>query len=187
MVNSPSGGGPDPGSDAIPGYDAVGNFFKLATGASWYWNIATGVIYGGSSVGLKKIPDGLTKTYLLGEKALAASAVRSVDSEQSNSKLRRRPKHVSRLRLRFARWCYNSYPNAPSQPPPAGDRSWLPVQDRNDDDWNHWGIGQFGSPHTAACYFLMCDGSVQAISYNVDPVIHWKLGNRNDGQSVQLP
>ena len=101
MVNSPSGGGPDPGSDAIPGYDAVGNFFKLATGASWYWNIATGVIYGGSSVGLKKIPDGLTKTYLLGEKCFQPRQYDPSTLSNPTAKLRRRPKHVSRLRLRF--------------------------------------------------------------------------------------
>ena len=69
LSGSCCGSGPDQGSDAIPGYDAVGSFFKT-TNANWYWNIATGVIYGGSSVGLKKIPDGLTKTYLLGEKSL---------------------------------------------------------------------------------------------------------------------
>jgi prepilin-type N-terminal cleavage/methylation domain-containing protein len=180
------GNGPDQGSDAIPGYDAVGSFFKTAN-ANWFWNVATGVIYGGSSVGLKKIPDGLTKTYLIGEKSLQP---RQYDPSTLTNPTRNWGDDQSMYQgydFDSVRWCYNSYPNAPSQPPPAGDRSWLPLQDRNDPNWNLWGIGQFGSPHTAACYFLMCDGSVQPISYNVDPLVHWKLGNRSDGQSVQLP
>ena len=70
MTNVPdccAGGGPPVGSDA-PSYNVLTSYFKPTTNT--YWTIATGVIYGGSTVSLKKIPDGLTKTYLFGEKSL---------------------------------------------------------------------------------------------------------------------
>jgi hypothetical protein len=33
----------------------------------------------------------------------------------------------------------------------------------------------------------MCDGSVQQIAYSVDWQVHWKLANRQDGMSVDIP
>jgi len=193
VANSPAspasccGGGPDAGVDQSPTYDAVASYFKT-TAAHWYWNVATGVIYGRSNVTIKKIPDGLTKTYLIGEKSLQPQQYDP--STLSNSANRNWGDDQSMYQgydFDSARWCYNSYPSAPTTPPAANDRSWTPIQDRNDPDLNHWGILQFGSPHTSAGLFVMCDGSVQAISYNLDGVTHFKLGNRIDGMSVQLP
>ena len=33
---------------------------------------------------------------------------------------------------------------------------------------------------------VFCDGSVQAIPYTIDPVIHDYLGGRNDGHTVNV-
>lgn len=45
----------------------------------------------------------------------------------------------------------------------------------------------FGSAHTGVCNFIMGDGSVQAISSTVDPLLLAHLGCVNDGNSVSLP
>jgi prepilin-type N-terminal cleavage/methylation domain-containing protein/prepilin-type processing-associated H-X9-DG protein len=177
------GGGPPSSSDQTAGFDVVNSYFKTTT----YWTRATGVIYGGSSVGVKKISDGMTKTYLLGEKSLQP---RQYDPSSLTNPTRNWGDDQSMYQgydFDSARWCGNSYPLATSTPPAPSNTAWLPVQDRNDDDWNHWGIGQFGSPHSGACQFLMCDGSVQSISYSISPIVHWKLSNRSDGLDVHVP
>ena len=181
-----AGGGPAPGSDASPTYDVVNSYFR--TTANSYWSVATGVIYGGSNVGLRKITDGLTKTYLLGEKSLQpqqydpltlSAAQRNYGDDQSM---------YQGYDFDSARWCGNSYPNPPSTLPAPNDMNYLPLQDKNDStNLNLWGIVNFGSAHSGACQFLMCDGSVQSISYNINPIVHWKLSNRSDGLDVDVP
>ena len=42
----------------------------------------------------------------------------------------------------------------------------------------------FGSAHTSGFHVVMCDGSVQSISYNIDGLVHMTLGGRNDGLTV---
>ena len=42
----------------------------------------------------------------------------------------------------------------------------------------------FGSSHTAGCHFVLCDGSVRLISFQIDPEIHRRLGNRADGLPI---
>src|SRR5262249_16834990 len=56
-------------------------------------------------------------------------------------------------------------------------------------DWGSgekWGESNFGSQHSGGCYFVMCDGSVQIISYTVDARVKYRLANRHDGQHVEL-
>src|SRR5258708_10086117 len=113
--------------------------------ANYYWSVATGVIYGGSSVGLKKISDGLTKTYLLGEKSLQPQ---QYDPSTLSNPTRNWGDDQSMYQgydFDSARWCGNSFPQAPSTLPAASNTAWLPVQDKNDStNFNQWGIGQFG-------------------------------------------
>jgi prepilin-type N-terminal cleavage/methylation domain-containing protein len=47
-----------------------------------------------------------------------------------------------------------------------------------------FGSQMFGSPHAGAWHAVFCDGSVHSISYDIDYMVHGRLGGRNDGKSV---
>ncbi len=54
---------------------------------------------------------------------------------------------------------------------------------------NRSGVADFfrwGSAHADMFNVAMCDGSMHAINYNIDPTVHRQLGSRNDGTTVDL-
>ncbi len=57
-----------------------------------------------------------------------------------------------------------------------------PLQDRSQYDNGN----AFGSPHAGSVGFVMCDGSVQRISYSIDSTNYLNLGKRSDGNVVSL-
>jgi hypothetical protein len=55
-----------------------------------------------------------------------------------------------------------------------------------DNDQVTAGNHRFGSAHASGCFFAMCDGSVQFVTFDVSPEVHRRLGNREDGEAVSL-
>ncbi|MEM9658968.1 MAG: DUF1559 domain-containing protein [Planctomycetota bacterium] len=60
---------------------------------------------------------------------------------------------------------------------PVEDNMLPPVQDRPGLQLNR----EFGSTHPAVFHMAMCDGSVDSVSYEVAPEVHYARGGRDDG------
>ncbi|MDO4584747.1 MAG: DUF1559 domain-containing protein [Planctomycetia bacterium] len=135
-----------------------------------------GVIYDCSEVTLGEIRDGTTNTYLIGEKYLAPenyefATFTYCDNESlyvgSDSDTGRSCGTIENTQKGRT---FSALP---------------PIQDRS--QYSSGNSVSFGSPHSGALGMAMCDGSVQRVSYSIDPETHALLGARNDGQPAKIP
>ena len=178
-------GGPATGKDQDPTFSPAA-YFHTKT----YWNKSTGVIFGGSTISVRQISDGLSKTYLLGEKCLQPQYY---DPSQFPNYPNRGDDQTmyQGYDQDIVRWAGDPATQNNHVPPTGADTQFQPLHDENHFTGGNpdggWGVANFGSAHSTACYFVMCDGSVHGIAYTVDPAVHWKLSNRSDGYSVELP
>ncbi|MBN1853779.1 MAG: DUF1559 domain-containing protein [Pirellulales bacterium] len=125
---------------------------------------ATGITYLRSEFTMADIPDGTTKTYMLGEKYLdpqwyeepIASSICYGDDEGVLISDERDP----------VRWTEDE----------------LPMQDRV----GLTGTWNFGSAHPGSFFMAMCDGSVQAINYEIAEEVHYVAGGRNDNSEYPV-
>jgi hypothetical protein len=110
-------------------------------------------------VRFKQVIDGLSKTYLVGEKYVnAAHYMIGLD-----------PGDVNPM---FMDPCYGTTRYGGQGLPPHQDNSSMT------------NTRIFGSAHPSTWHAVFCDGSVRAISYDIDPVAHGRLANRHDGLVV---
>jgi prepilin-type processing-associated H-X9-DG protein len=119
----------------------------------------TGISFDFSKVRVQQITDGLSHTYMLGEKNLNADKYTTGSAIGDDQTL------YNGTNQDLARTTH------PNFGPPRQDRPGLE-------------IAVFGSPHAAGCNFAMCDGSVRTISYDIAPDTHRRFGNRQDGLSA---
>ena len=186
---------PPPQSDSTATFNPTA-WFRNPSNAP-YWQNATGVIYAGSTIGVRQITDGLTKTYLIGEKFLQpqqyvpptiASGQRNYGDDQSM---------YQGYDYDSVRWAANiaTMPTTFQVQTDVQQQLLLPpLHDQNDiidpantSAFNSYGAAYFGSAHPTGCFFVMCDSSVHLIPYTVDPLIHYMLANRQDGSQVSVP
>ncbi len=127
----------------------------------------TGVIYSRAGTRLVELSDGASNTYLLGERFLNPEYYadgRSSGNDQGWS--------VGHDFDTFR--CTDYKPNDP-----INSATYSPRRDRTGDITRE----SFGGPHDGF-HMALCDGSVRSFSYTVDPVSHYRLGNRADGETV---
>lgn len=140
----------------------ISQYGKLADGT----NIMTGVSYICSEIGIRRIPDGTSKTYLVGERYIPIRFYESGEWRADNET-----------------WCtgFNN-DNYRTTGWLSGDTivEATPVPD-TETDTNDSYLHRFGSAHASVWNVTMCDGSVQSISYDIDWEVHRDLGNREDG------
>ncbi|MGO9108331.1 MAG: DUF1559 domain-containing protein [Thermoguttaceae bacterium] len=119
---------------------------------------ATGVIVCASEVPLNMITDGLSKTYLLGERYLCPDCYETYDCCDNDQG-----------------WDmgYDWDTSRATEDPPMRDSPGVSGC-----------MNIFGSAHPGVFNMAMCDGSVLKISYEIDAKIHKQLGNRSDGGPI---
>jgi hypothetical protein len=131
--------------------------YKQAPGTGGSSNYPQGVASYKNHVTIAKITDGTTKTLMYGE-----ISKRRADGFQAFNGDNPPSLFVGEVRP-FT-------PNPEPQPAPSG----------------YLDLYSFGSSHAAVVQFAMCDGSVQAISRDIDATILDRMAQRNDGEVYEL-
>jgi type II secretory pathway pseudopilin PulG len=118
------------------------------------------IIYANSIVSIKEIRDGLSHTYLIGEKNLMVDHYK--DGAGMGDTL---PVYGN------SSWDWERSGNVP----PARDRR------------GHDNSTAFGSAHPIGFNISFCDGSACTIKYDIEPVMHQRLSDRSDGKPAVIP
>jgi prepilin-type N-terminal cleavage/methylation domain-containing protein len=123
-------------------------------------NIHHGMIYRHSATEMRQVEDGTTKTYLIGEKYVDRAhyddGADYVDTESIYT-----GGNDDNLRSAHYNW------------PPTPDTPNLL-------NWK-----SFGSAHPGVWQMLMCDGSVQPFTFDIEPEVHCQNSSRNGETCVQ--
>lgn len=122
----------------------------------------TGLSWLKQSVGLSAISDGTSNTLLYGEKYISRELYSSGRDYGDNEMQ------------------YGGFNN-------DNHRSTNPIWRYQQDRSNLISVGSFGSAHSSGANFALCDGSVHTIAYSIDSQVFRYLGNRMDGQTIELP
>jgi prepilin-type N-terminal cleavage/methylation domain-containing protein/prepilin-type processing-associated H-X9-DG protein len=129
----------------------------LPTGWSIYNH--TGMTHVISQVRLAHVLDGLSNTYWVGEKNLMPEHYLTGANGADNGSMYQGHDWDN------MRW---------TAEPPRRDQSGVNEYD------------SFGSAHANGVNFVMCDGSVRTIPFSISAAVHANLGNRQDGESVDI-
>ncbi len=123
------------------------NFSTVPTGIFSYWAFHR----------IKEITDGLSKTYIIGEKYVRPEYYEDGRDAGDDQNMYH---GLDRDNLRW------------------GSKNVPPLQDT-------FGVSNtcgFGSAHPGVFLMSFCDGSVHGISFTIDPVMHGRFANREDGE-----
>jgi prepilin-type N-terminal cleavage/methylation domain-containing protein/prepilin-type processing-associated H-X9-DG protein len=156
----PSRRSPQTLSIAIPGYF---NGDTVTTAPCDYaasnWEI-TGVVQQYQPIRIADITDGTSNTLLLGDKRVNLQFLGQPQKDDDMGYASGWDSDIIRL---------TTLPPGPDYSAPTGD-----------------GERRFGSSHPGRFNSVFADGSVQSISYSVDPTVFRYLGDRADGQTINL-
>ena len=132
----------------------------------------TGISYYRSQVRAAQIVDGLSRTYLCGEKFMSPNVYEDVNVSDDIDMMGDNQSAWVGYEWDNHRVTWN--PDSPWSP-----EEYQPQQDALIDGAP--GIFAFGSPHAGSLNMAFCDGSVRQLDYDVDPQVHRQQANRLDG------
>ena len=139
----------------------------------------TGVSFYRSEVKVAQVTDGMSKTYLVGEKWMPSNGYDGTTvlndpgftygDNQSMYTGYESDNHR-------AAWDMKSSPTIQEDSQPSQDRAG--VADLTPEE------RKFGSAHSAIFHMAFCDGSVHSVGYDIDPVTHSRSAHRFDGEVI---
>ncbi|MFZ1937427.1 MAG: DUF1559 domain-containing protein [Thermoguttaceae bacterium] len=127
---------------------------------------ATGICYLRSEVTVAMITDGTSNTYMLGERYILPDHYFDGNDGADNETM------------------YIGYENDVCRSVWYDGQNPLTAYTPRQDTAGYENGEIFGSAHADSCNMSFCDGSVQAISYSIDPETNRRLGNRQDDLPV---
>lgn len=137
---------------------------------SFYYQ--TGVSYYRSEVRPAQVTDGMSKTYLIGEKFLSPGVYEDVNVSNS-------PVMMGDNQTAWAGYEWDNHRVAWSPQSRWSQGEYQPQADSNEVVFPN--IYAFGSAHPGALHMAFCDGSVSAVSYDIRPEVHRAQAHRMDG------
>jgi hypothetical protein len=145
------------------GTGSPGFAVPLPANFKWPFNLneVQGIVFMGSEIKMRQIPDGTSKTYLIAEKYLKADAYTD-GSDFTDFESAYTGNNDDSLR---------SY-------------LWLPLQDQPLVNKNYKG---WGSAHSGIWLAAMCDASVQSFSFDIEAEVHCQNGSRAGGNCDNPP
>jgi hypothetical protein len=133
---------------------------SVADAATYAWpdpSLTNGIVFTRSELNLRRVTDGTSHTYLVGEKYIDPNHY--VDGESIGDN---QGPYVGDDRD-STRWTDIDLP---------------PVQDTANADF----VSSFGSAHPGRFFMAMCDGSIQGVRYDIAIELHVRNANRADGE-----
>lgn len=145
--------------------------FRWPRTEEWGYN---GICYVRSEVTDRHVKDGLSHTYLVGEKYMdSRHYITGLDIGDNATA-------YSGAQEDLIRWAgYEPPMPDPSDIDPEALASMVPLRDQEAENCHH-----FGSIHSGTCGFVFCDGSVHSINHAIDGRTHSRLASRDDLKSV---
>ena len=140
----------------------------------------SGVIHYRSRIRPSDISDGTSKTYMLGEKFISPDYYESLPKNETQKS----PSYYADNQGAWSGFEWDNHRVAWNPAHAFGNdpQNFQPRQDQAGID--NPTMLAFGSAHAGGLNMVMCDGSVQTVSYDIDPLAHRYQANRFDGQAV---
>lgn len=164
-------------------YDDTNTLWSKTSDPANTTHYQTGVIFYRSEIKPRRIVDGLSNTYLIGEKLMSTNVYESVDGDGIGSWERYGDNQNAYVGFE---WDNHRVAWAPDQTYKDTPEVYQPQQDsagQNNATYDRRFAFAFGSAHSGGLNMAYCDGSVATINYDIEPEIHRSNAMRYDDQA----